>query len=128
MDRRSKWIVGFSFIALLSLAFGTWAATAHTQTYQSHLSIHHDKKSSSLWGHVGTSRFCQGGREITVFLQGSGSDTLVGTAFSSVNGMWGPVSATGSGSYYATVDEQPMGGYGADHTCLRDTSKTIRVG
>ena len=80
MDRRSKWIVGFSFIALLSLAFGTWAATAHTQTFQSNLSIHADK-SSSLWGHVGTSRFCQGGREISVYLQGSGGTTLVGTAF-----------------------------------------------
>jgi hypothetical protein len=127
MDRRSKVVVALSLVALVTLALGSWAADAHTQTYKTNLAVHFDKKSSSLWGHVGTASFCQEGRQIDVFMIGSGSDTFVGTAFSGQGGMWGPVSALGSGSYYAKVDERHESGYGHDHTCLPDISGSIRV-
>ena len=123
MDRRSKLIVSLSLVALATVGFGTWAANAHTQTYQANLSIHFDKKTGTLWGHVGTSNFCQDGREITVHASGGGT---VGSAVSGSNGMWSGVSV-GSGSYYATVSERHDTGYGHDHLCLAGQSSTVSV-
>lgn len=111
-----------SALALASLPLGAWMASAHTQTYQTNLSIHFDKQNDSIWGHVGSSSFCQEDRNVTVFHDGSSySTTTSGHA-----GMWS-VASDGSGSYYATVDESHTTGYGHDHTCLADTSPTIDV-
>ena len=126
MDRRSKFVLSFSVIALLSLALGTWAANAHTQTYKSNLTIHFDKKTNSFDGHVGTSSFCQEGRSVHVF-QSSGGAVLVGSTTSGHAGQWSGVSSPGAGTYYATVDERHDTGYGHDHLCLAGTSGSVTV-
>jgi len=123
MDRRTKLIVSLSLVALVTAGIGTWAASAHTKTYQSNLSIHYDKHAGTLWGHVGTSSFCQEGRQITVHDSGGGT---VGSAVSGGNGMWSGVSVS-AGTYYATVSEMSDSGYGHDHLCLADTSGSITV-
>ena len=111
-----------SALALASLPLGAWMASAHTQTYKTNLSIHYDKHDDSIWGHAGTSSFCQEDRNITVFHDGSSYATTT----SGHAGMWS-VGSGGSGSYYATVDESHRTGYGDDNTCLGDTSSTIAV-
>jgi hypothetical protein len=120
--RRTRLVVGVAMVALAAVPLGSWAARAHTQTYKANLSIHYDRKTQSLDGHVGTSNFCQEGRTITVSKTGGG---IIGTAVSDFRGMWGPVAWDGPGSYYAQVSEVHEGGYGHDHTCLSDTSSTI---
>lgn len=128
MDKRSRFVVAFGFMALLSLALGTWAAVAHTQTYQTNLTIHHDKKTNSFDGHVGTSSFCQEDRAVHVFqVNSGGSDILVGSTTSGHAGQWSGISSPGAGTYYATVDERHDTGYGHDHTCLADTSGMVTV-
>jgi hypothetical protein len=127
MDRRSKFALAFSVIALLSVSLGTWAASAHTQTYQSNLTIHFDKKTNSFDGHVGTSSFCQEGRLIDVFQQTSGAPVLVGSTTSGHAGQWSGVSSPGAGTYFATVDARHDVGYGHDHLCLADTSGSVTV-
>ena len=83
MDRRSRLVVSVSIIALATLALGSWAANAHTQTYKTNLTIHYDKKTNSFEGHAGTSSFCQEGRAIQVFqVNSGGSDILVGSTTS----------------------------------------------
>jgi hypothetical protein len=120
--RRARIVVGVCMVALAAVPLGTWAARAHTQTYQANLSIHYDRKTQSLDGHVGTSNFCQEGRTVSVYESGG---SLVGTAVSDFRGMWGPVAWNGPGSYYAQVSQVHEGGYGHDHTCLAGTSHTI---
>jgi hypothetical protein len=127
MDKRSRWVVALSLIALLSLALGSWAANAHTQTYKSNLSIHYDKHTASFWGHVGTSSFCQEDRLVSVYRTESGIDTLIGTTFSGHAGMWEGVPSPGPGDYFATVDALHDAGYGHDHQCEADTSSTVTV-
>jgi hypothetical protein len=121
MDRRSKLVVSISLVALATVGIGSWAASAHTQTFQSNLSIHVSR--GTLWGHVGTASFCQEGRQITIHTSGG---AVVGSAVSGHAGMWSgvPVSA---GSYYATVSQMHETGYGHDHLCLADTSTTVTV-
>jgi hypothetical protein len=123
MDRRSKLVVSLSLVALATVGIGTWAANAHTQTFQSNLSIHYDKKTGTLWGHVGTASVCQEGRQITIHSSGGGT---VGSAVSGHAGMWSGVTV-GSGSYYATVSEESGSGYGSDHVCQAGTSSTVSV-
>ena len=120
--RRARIVVGVSMVALAAVPLGTWAARAHDQTYKANLSIHYDRKTQSLEGHIGTSNFCQEGRTVTVTKVGSG---VVGSAVSDFRGMWGPVPWDGPGSYFAEVGEVHEGGYGHDHTCLAGTSSTI---
>lgn len=114
-----------SCLALLTLPIGTLIARAHTHTYRSNLTIHWDKKTDTFEGHVGTASFCQEGRQITV--HESGSNAVVGSTVSGHAGQWSGVSAPGPGTYYATVEQTSNGGYGADHTCLEDTSNTVTV-
>lgn len=123
MKRVSRRVaLALSVLALAALPFGQWAATAHTQTYQANLSIHFDKHADSIWGHVGTSSFCQENRTVEVFKNGSS----IGTTLSGHAGMWS-VASQGSGDYYATVAESHTVGYDHDHTCLGDTSTTTTV-
>jgi hypothetical protein len=122
MDRRSKLVVTLSLVALATVGVGSWAASAHAQTFRSNLSIHYDRQ-HGLWGHVGTASVCQEGRQITIHASGGG---VVGTAVSGHAGMWSGVSV-GSGSYYATVAQTTSGGYGGDDVCLADTSSTVTV-
>jgi hypothetical protein len=126
MDKRSRFVVLLSFMALLTLALGSWAASAHTQTYKSNLTIHY--KGGAFDGHVGTSSFCQEGRAVHVFqVNSGGSDILVGSTTSGHAGQWSGISSPGAGSYYATVDERHDTGYGHDHLCLAGTSGTVTV-
>ena len=128
MDRRSRLVVSVSIIALATLAFGSWAANAHTQTYKSNLTIHYDKKTNSFVGHIGTSSFCQEGRAVHVFQANSaGSDIMVGSTLSGHAGHWSGISSPGAGTYYATIDERHDSGYGHDHLCLADTSRSVTV-
>jgi hypothetical protein len=120
--------VSVSVIALLTLALGSWAASAHTQTYQSNLTIHYDHQADAFDGHVGTSSFCQEGRSVHVFqVNSGGSDILVGSTTSGHAGQWSGISSPGAGTYYATVDERHDTGYGHDHLCLAGTSGTVKV-
>jgi hypothetical protein len=128
MDRRSRLVVAVSIIALSTLALGSWTAAAHTQTYKTNLTIHYDKKSDSFVGHVGTSSFCQEGRAVHVFQVTAGGDIPVGSTLSGHAGHWSGISSPGSGTYYATVDEEHDSGYGHDHLCLADTSGMVTVG
>jgi hypothetical protein len=114
--------LALSVLALAALPFGQWAATAHTQTYKTNLSIHFDKHADSIWGHVGSSSFCQEDRTVEVFKDG----ISIGTTLSEHAGMWS-VDSQGSGDYYATVAESHTVGYDHDHTCLADTSSTTTV-
>lgn len=117
--------VTISLLALLTLPIGTLIARAHTQTYQTNLTIHYDHQSGDFDGHVGSSSFCQEGRQITIYE--SGSNAVVGAAVSGHAGQWSGVSAPGPGAYYATVSEMQDSGYGHDHTCLEDASNTVTV-
>jgi hypothetical protein len=120
--------VSVSIIALATLALGSWAANAHTQTYKTNLTIHYDKKTNSFEGHLGTSSFCQEGRAIHVFqVNSAGTDIMVGSATSGHAGHWSGIASPSAGSYYATVDERQESGYGHDHQCLADTSATVAV-
>jgi hypothetical protein len=121
-----KAAITVSVLALLTLPIGMLVARAHTQTFRSNLTMHLDKKSDTFDGHVGTSSFCQQGRQITVHV--SGSNAVVGSTVSGHAGQWGGVSVPGPGTYYATVDQTSSGGYGGDHVCLAGTSKTVTVG
>jgi hypothetical protein len=128
MDRRSRLVVSVSIIALATLALGSWAANAHTQTYKTNLTIHYDKKTDSFEGHLGTSSFCQEGRAIHVFqVSSAGSDIMVGSTTSEHAGHWSGIASPGAGTYYATTDERQDSGYGHDHRCLADTSGTVAV-
>ena len=94
MDRRSRLVVSVSIIALATLALGSWAANAHTQTYKTNLTIHYDKKTNSFEGHVGTSSFCQEGRAIHVFqVNSAGSDIMVGSTTSGHAGHWSGIAS-----------------------------------
>ena len=111
-----------STLALLSLPIGMLTARAHTQTYKTNMSIHFDKKSNEIWGHLGTSSFCQEGRTVEIFKDGSS----IGSVVSVHAGMWSILS-TGAGSYYAVAAESHSTGYEDDDTCLAGTSSTVSV-
>jgi len=111
-----------STLALLSLPIGMLAARAHTQTYQTNVSIHFDKKADEIWGHLGTSSFCQEGRSVQVFKDGSS----VGTVVSEHAGMWS-IPAGGAGNYHAVAAQSHSTGYDHDHTCLEGTSTTLSL-
>jgi len=117
-----KAALGLTTLALASLPFANWMASAHAHSFQSNLSIHFDKHHDTIWGHVGTASFCQEGRTITVSQNGS----VVDTTASGHAGMWS-VPASGSGSYTAAVAQSPATGYGSDRICLGDTTGPIQV-
>jgi len=127
MDKRSKLVVGLSVVALLSGALIASAAGAHAHTFKTNLMIHYDKKTDTFDGHAGTASVCQEGRSVHVFKVTGGGNVPVGNATTGHAGMWSGVHASGSGSYFATVDQMNAGGYGGDTTCLADTSHTISV-
>jgi hypothetical protein len=94
------------------------------QTYKANVTIHFDRKSQTLDGHVGTSVFCHADRTVSVYRTDSGNQ-LVGTAVSDHSGQWGPISWDGPGTYVASVAEIHEGGYGHDHLCLAGSSSTL---
>jgi hypothetical protein len=127
MQRLSrKTAITVAVVALLTVPIGTMIARAHTQTFKTNLTMHYDKKSDTFVGHLGTSSFCQQGRQVTV--QVSGSNAVVGSTVSGHAGQWNGVSAPGPGTYYASVTQTPSGGYSGDHTCLGATSNTVTIG
>lgn len=114
-----------STLALLSLPIGMLTARAHTQTYGTNVSIHYDKQANEIWGHLGTSSFCQEDRSVQVFKDGSPIDTV-----SSVHaGMWSlQLPATGgAGDYQAVAALSHSTGYDHDHTCLEGSSSMLTV-
>ena len=117
-----KAALALSTLALLSLPVGMFAARAHTQTYKTNMSIHYDKHDDQIWGHLGTSSFCQEGRNVQVFKDGGS----IGTVVSVHAGMWS-IAAQGTGSYSAVAAESHTTGYDHDHTCLEGTSSTVTV-
>jgi hypothetical protein len=121
-----KAAITVAVVALLSVPIGTLIARAHTQTFRTNLTMHFDKKSDTFVGHLGTSSFCQQGRQVTVHV--SGSNAVVGSTISGHAGHWDGISVPGPGSYYASVGQTPSGGYSGDHTCLAATSNTVTVG
>jgi hypothetical protein len=121
-----KAAITVAVVALLSVPIGTMIARAHTQTFKTNLTLHVDKKSDTFVGHLGTSSFCQQGRQVTVHV--AGSNAIVGSTISGHAGQWSGVSVPGPGSYFATVSQTSSGGYSGDHTCLAATSNTVTVG
>jgi hypothetical protein len=117
-----KTALALSVLALLSLPIGMWTAGAHTQTYKTNMSIHYDKHGDSIWGHLGTSSFCQQGRTVQVFKDG----VSIGSTVSGHAGMWS-MGATGDGGYQAVATQSVSTGYEHNHTCLAGSSKTISV-
>ena len=117
-----KAALALSTLALLSLPIGMLTARAHTQTYKTNVSIHFDKKANEIWGHLGTSSFCQEGRSVQVFKDA----TSIGSVVSVHAGMWS-IPATGAGSYQAVAAESHSTGYDHDHTCLSGTSSTLSL-
>jgi hypothetical protein len=111
-----------STLALLSLPIGMMTARAHTQTYGTNVSIHYDKQADEIWGHLGTSSFCQEDRSVQVFKDGSS----IGTVVSVHAGMWS-LPATGAGDYQAVAALSHSTGYDHDHTCLEGSSSMLTV-
>jgi hypothetical protein len=122
---RTRIALGVCCVALATIPLGSFMARAHTQTYKANVTIHYDRKTQSLNGHVGTSSFCHEDRLVSVYETSGGSDVLVGTSVSDHSGQWGDVAWDGPGSYVARVSEVHEGGYGHDHTCLAGSSPTI---
>ncbi len=121
-----KTVITLAVVALVTASIGTMIAQAHTQSFKTNLTMHFDKKTDTFVGHLGTSSFCQQGRQVTVRV--SGSNTVVGSTVSGHAGHWDGVSAPGPGTYYASVAETSSGGYGGDHICLGATSNAVTIG
>jgi hypothetical protein len=121
-----KTAITLAVVALVTVPIGTMIAQAHTQTFKTNLTLHFDKKSDTFVGHLGTSSFCQEGRQVTVRV--SGSNAIVGSTVSGHAGHWDGISAPGPGSYYASVAQTSSGGYDGDHVCLAATSNTVTIG
>ncbi len=120
-----KAAITVAVVALLSVPIGSLIARAHTQTFKTNLTLHYDKKTDTFVGHLGTSSFCQQGRQVTVHV--AGSNAVVGSTISGHAGQWNGIAAPGPGSYFATVSQTSSGGYAGDHTCLAATSNTVTV-
>ena len=129
-----KWLVVSALLAgVAGLLLVGMAASAHTHTFPSNVTIHRvGPNVRAVHGRVYSARpDCRKHRQVQVFRKQPGPDLAVTpVANTGDDAKWGPLPVPSAGRYYAHIEPIPTpngSGYGHHHTCGGHTSPAIQV-
>lgn len=123
---------GFVIVGTVAglLAIGGGVAVAHTESFESSVTIQYNAAEDRFQGHVGSERpQCERRRKVVVHMKTPGAeDPRVGSDRTNENGHWRVVpTSSAPGEYYARVLRRVRATGSHKHVCQRARSSTIDV-